>query len=251
MTGRAVVFVAALLVSSLLQAQIRIERDANGHILITNKDRASASRKNAKRKAPPLPAIPTKELAETKAKLRTACSKRGLDYGLVASLVRAESNFRPNVLSRRGAVGLMQLMPKTAKRFGCTNRWDIDQNIRCGTALLAHLFDVFGQNIPLVLAAYNAGENAVKKYGKRIPPYGETVRYVFTILDYYGHPRLVKEAKSLLVSPYDYERFYLSRRNRTVSMRVYYLHIDSKGHPHIYDYPPAHIDTTPIVYKDD
>ena len=102
-----------------------------------------------------------------------------LNPELVKAVIKIESNFNAKAVSPKGAKGLMQLMPATAKRFGVTDVFDPEDNIRGGVKYLAFLFDEFGeQNLDLVLAGYNAGENAVHKYGKEIPPYKETQQYV-------------------------------------------------------------------------
>jgi len=102
-----------------------------------------------------------------------------LNPELVKAVIKIESNFNPKAVSPKGAKGLMQLMPATAKRFGVSDVFDPEENIRGGVKYLAFLFDEFGeQNLDLVLAGYNAGENAVHKYNKEIPPYKETQQYV-------------------------------------------------------------------------
>lgn len=100
-----------------------------------------------------------------------------LDPKLVLAVIKAESNFNPRARSHKGAMGLMQLMPATAKRFGVADIRNPMQNLRGGMAYLQWLKDHFEGELPLVLAAYNAGENAVKKYSG-IPPYRETRNYV-------------------------------------------------------------------------
>ncbi|ORU93766.1 MAG: lytic transglycosylase [Cycloclasticus sp. symbiont of Bathymodiolus heckerae] len=110
-----------------------------------------------------------------------------VDPALVMAVIHAESAYDKNAISRAGAVGLMQLMPATAKRFGVTNRNDAAQNIRGGVRYLRHLLEKFKFNIKLTLAAYNAGESAVKKYGNKIPPYPETQNYVKKVISYYEH----------------------------------------------------------------
>ncbi|MEW5765489.1 MAG: lytic transglycosylase domain-containing protein [Acidobacteriota bacterium] len=253
---RAVLFAAGLalgwaLAGTTARAQVRVERDAQGKIVITNKGSKAAERLAGSPSAPPLPALSAGLRKEIQAKLRKACAERGLDYDLVAALVEAESDFRPNVLSKKGAVGLMQLMPDTAKRFGCADPWDLDQNIQGGTAFLAFLHERFEGDIPLILAGYNAGEDAVRKYGNRIPPYAETVRYVFSILHNYGRPAVTERARGLLASPGDYDRFYTPRKGQKPVLRLFYMFVDEKGVRHIYDYPPSGVVSTPIVYKDE
>lgn len=111
-------------------------------------------------------------------------AKNGLDADFVKAVVRQESGFNPNAKSKCGAMGLMQLMPATAKGLGVTNAFDAEQNIYGGTKYLKGLLDRFGNNKELALAAYNAGPNAVKKY-KGIPPYAETQNYVKSIMKSY------------------------------------------------------------------
>ncbi|HZX30465.1 MAG TPA: lytic transglycosylase domain-containing protein [Rhodocyclaceae bacterium] len=110
---------------------------------------------------------------------------RGLDPALVEAVVRAESAYRSQAVSPKGAVGLMQVMPDTGRRFGISDLADPDGNLRAGTAYLGYLLDLFG-DLPLALAAYNAGEGAVLRHGRSIPPYPETQAYVRGILGAYG-----------------------------------------------------------------
>jgi soluble lytic murein transglycosylase-like protein len=110
---------------------------------------------------------------------------------LVRAVIVVESGFNPRAISHRGAVGLMQLLPSTARRYGAFNAFDPEQNIHAGARYLADLISRFGsKNLDLVLAAYNAGENAVEKYGRRIPPYRETRAYVPNVLKMYHALRI-------------------------------------------------------------
>ena len=106
--------------------------------------------------------------------------KYGLPVRIFKELVRAESNFNPKAVSRKGAMGLCQLMPETAKRLGVKDPFDVDENLNAGAKLLKELYRKYG-NWKLALAAYNAGEGAVEKYGG-VPPYAETRNYVSRIL---------------------------------------------------------------------
>ena len=110
--------------------------------------------------------------------------KNGLDEDFVKAVINQESGFNPNATSPCGAMGLMQLMPTTAQGLGVTNAYDVEQNINGGTKYLKGLMDRFGNDKQLALAAYNAGPNAVKKYGG-IPPYAETQDYVKKVLNKY------------------------------------------------------------------
>jgi soluble lytic murein transglycosylase-like protein len=111
-----------------------------------------------------------------------------VDPTLIRAVIQVESNFNQNCVSNKGARGLMQLMPATARRFGVTNINDPEQNIHGGVRFLAYLIRLFNGDLPRVLAGYNAGENAVLKYGG-IPPYEETSTYVVRALTvYHGRP---------------------------------------------------------------
>lgn len=114
--------------------------------------------------------------------------EHGLDPKLVDALVRVESGYNPGAVSRKGAMGLMQLMPATASRLGVADPFDPEQNVRGGVREFARLVDVYRGNLQFALAAYNAGEGAVSRY-RGIPPYKETRNYVSRILSIYtGKP---------------------------------------------------------------
>lgn len=103
---------------------------------------------------------------------------------LLHAVIEAESAYDPNAVSHAGAVGLMQLMPATAKRFGVTDRTDPEQNVDAGANYLRKLLNMFDNDVKLAIASYNAGEGAVMKYGRSIPPYRETQKYVVRVLKY-------------------------------------------------------------------
>jgi len=118
-----------------------------------------------------------------------AAQETSVDPALIHAVISVESGFNPSARSSAGAVGLMQLMPGTAKRYGVKDRLDPAQNIHGGARYLRDLKVLFNDNLQLVLAAYNAGEEAVMKYGRRIPPYRETVAYVPKVLSHYKNLR--------------------------------------------------------------
>jgi soluble lytic murein transglycosylase-like protein len=108
-----------------------------------------------------------------------------VDPSLVKAIIKVESNYNPNAVSPKGAKGLMQLMPATADRFKAKDIFDVHENIEAGIKYLKFLFDKYNDRLDLVLAAYNAGEEAVDQYNG-IPPYSETVDYVVKVCDIYG-----------------------------------------------------------------
>jgi hypothetical protein len=109
-----------------------------------------------------------------------AARKFDVDAALVSAVIKAESDYNPRTLSNKGARGLMQLMPATAKRFGVTNSFDPEENIHAGTRYLRWLLKTFDGNADLAVAAYNAGEGNVWKYDG-VPPFRETVNYISRI----------------------------------------------------------------------
>jgi hypothetical protein len=119
------------------------------------------------------------------AMIEAECRKANFDSALVSAVIKAESNYDPYARSRKGARGLMQLMPSTAARLGVRRTFDPLSNIRGGILYLKELAARFENQPALILAAYNAGENAVDSYGG-IPPYRETVEYVERILKWWA-----------------------------------------------------------------
>lgn len=123
--------------------------------------------------------------AEFMLKIHEMAPKYDLDPALVLEVVRAESNFNPRARSHKGALGLMQLIPETARRFGVKDPYDPVQNLRGGMAYLRWLQERFDGDLRLTLAGYNAGEAAVERHGG-VPPYDETRAYVVKILARYA-----------------------------------------------------------------
>lgn len=114
-----------------------------------------------------------------------AARDAGLDPALVHAVVAVESAYRPSAVSPKGAVGLMQVLPATALIYGVADPGKVGDNLRAGTRHLRGLMARFDNRLDLVLAAYNAGEGAVKRYNNTIPPYAETRRYVPAVLGRY------------------------------------------------------------------
>ncbi|HSO24874.1 MAG TPA: lytic transglycosylase domain-containing protein [Chondromyces sp.] len=132
--------------------------------------------------------VPAPDRSDLRRMVVRVSEERGLDPRLVDALVRVESDYDPQAVSRRGAMGLMQLMPETARRLSVEDPFDPEDNVRGGTRELSRLVERYAGNLQLALAAYNAGEGAVAQY-KGVPPYSETRTYVARILSLYtGRP---------------------------------------------------------------
>jgi soluble lytic murein transglycosylase-like protein len=121
--------------------------------------------------------------------IHMASIQQGVDFSLIKAVIRAESDFNHRATSDKGARGLMQLMPETAQVMAVSDPFDPYENIHAGVKYLRHLLVTFRNNVPLALAAYNAGENAVRRYG-RIPPYEETRVFVDRVLRYWDEFKL-------------------------------------------------------------
>ena len=122
-----------------------------------------------------------------------AARNNGLDPGLLHAVIRAESGYNSRALSNKGASGLMQLIPDTARRYGVSNIFDPVENINGGARYLKDLLAMFNNNMELALAGYNAGENAVIRAGHRVPNYPETMAYVPKVIGFYktyGVPKI-------------------------------------------------------------
>jgi soluble lytic murein transglycosylase-like protein len=167
---------------SQADAQIYAWRDANGTLVLSDR---SIDAPTAVYKVPGTPNYVTTRPAEDVSDdnlyeplILEHATRQSLRPELVRAVIQVESGFNPRALSPKGAMGLMQLMPATARSLGVSNPWDPAQNIRGGTDYLRRLLDEYHGNEELALAAYNAGSGAVAKYGRRIPPYRETRDYV-------------------------------------------------------------------------
>ena len=118
--------------------------------------------------------------------IHSAAAASRLDVALLYAVIEVESACNTRAVSRKGAVGLMQLMPATAVQYGVTDPRDAGQNIRAGSKHLRYLLTMFGEDMSLALAAYNAGAGAVVSHGRKIPPFPETRRYVPAVLERYA-----------------------------------------------------------------
>jgi len=192
-----VVFAAAvwLVLSVPSQAQIASYVDEHGKLVFVNGD--SPKRKSGGTiSSTPAPAAATPDSTPQTANasgdhldqiVQAAAERHNLDPALVKAVITTESGWNPSAISRKGAVGLMQLIPETAERFGVGNAFDPAQNVEGGTSYLKALLDRYNGDLTKSLAAYNAGEHAVDQSGG-IPAYPETQRYVQKVTDAYFRP---------------------------------------------------------------
>jgi soluble lytic murein transglycosylase-like protein len=125
----------------------------------------------------PGPAAPPSGIDETVSRI---AAEHKLSPQLIHSVIKVESNYNAHAISNKGALGLMQLIPATARRFGVGNAFNPAENIQGGARYLRYLLDIYSDNYPLALAAYNAGEGAVARYGG-VPPFAETQNYLFLV----------------------------------------------------------------------
>jgi soluble lytic murein transglycosylase-like protein len=132
------------------------------------------------------PGSASKPAERYETEISQCADSHGVDSALVKAVIKAESNYDNRAISRAGAQGLMQLMPATSKLRNVDNPFNPEQNIDGGVRHLKHLLSTFNGDTKLALAAYNAGENAVRKYNNSVPPYPETKNYVSTVLSHYG-----------------------------------------------------------------
>lgn len=180
--------IAGLFVSIACQAgpssQPKIYKfvDANGRVSFSDKPAHDGYVKLEKTRKGWKDPTKTHNYRENKRKYEplvvNAAQRHQIPFWLISAVIHAESFYNPNAVSSAGAVGLMQLMPGTAKNYGVHDRQNPEQNIEGGVRYLKDLITLFNGNVTLALAAYNAGEHAVIKYGYRIPPYEETQLYV-------------------------------------------------------------------------
>jgi soluble lytic murein transglycosylase-like protein len=179
-----------VLFSSYTTADIYKRTGADGRIYYTDTPLKGFKYKRIIRTQPKGYAGAYKNLAKNKKKyaplIAKAAEKYQIDEKLIHAVIQTESAYDVKAISSAGAVGLMQLMPGTAKRYGVSNRKNATQNIDGGTRYIKDLQKMFNSNLKLVLASYNAGEGAVKKYNNSIPPYPETRDYVRKVMGLYN-----------------------------------------------------------------
>jgi len=164
--------------------KFRLEWKRTAKKLIAENSKTIVAMGQRRLKAQVVPKSLSGRRARFAAMIERAARQNNLYPELLHAVIRTESAYDPSAVSSAGATGLMQLMPQTAKRFKVKDIWDPEQNLHGGARYLRELLDMFEHDLRLALAAYNAGENAVIKYGNRIPPYPETQRYVRKVLQF-------------------------------------------------------------------
>ena len=162
-----------------------------------------------------------------------AARRNQVDPLLVHSVIQVESNYNASAVSPKGAQGLMQLIPSTARRFGARNSFDVKENVEAGVKYLKYLNSLYPNDLRLTLAAYNAGEGAVAKYRNNIPPYRETENYVYKVGEKYGSARRAAELRKVAATPAT-EKTVAAERHLPVESFV-----DSEGHLHMRTVVPS------------
>jgi soluble lytic murein transglycosylase-like protein len=191
-------FIAVSVISSpLAQAEVYVDLSQSDEVSIVNTQ--NISNYTFKIDEPSLPSASTKTVVHKHIKTGAienltlpfndeviiAANQTELEPALIHAVITVESKHNPRAQSKKGAFGLMQLMPETSRRFKVFDKYDTKQNILAGAQYLRELINLFNGDITLSIAAYNAGPTAVQKYGRKIPPYKETMEYVPKVMKYY------------------------------------------------------------------
>ncbi len=191
------IFFVFILTFSINAQNLYVYKNNRGSILFTNISTGHLSRnfvkiKTIKLKPVKFNIVKNYHLPDVIHILKKVAQDYNIDYKLLKSVALVESNLNHKAVSSKGAIGIMQLMPETASRFGVNNLNNIEENIKGGAKYLKYLLKKFNGNKVLAIAAYNAGENSIIKY-KGIPPYPETKRYLNKVFSLYN--RLMNNEK--------------------------------------------------------
>lgn len=176
-SGVCAVLASLVVFASLAESDVRIGISPDGQKIIYNESPAQHARRYSNRLTP----IPDAQLVPL---IERHSLAQNLDPRLVRAVIQAESGYNQRALSNKGAIGLMQLMPTTARLLRVSDPWDAEENVRGGTAYLRQLIDRFQGRLEWAVAAYNAGPGAVERH-RGIPPYRETREYVRRVLSLY------------------------------------------------------------------
>jgi transglycosylase-like protein with SLT domain len=177
---------------SLCSAEIQIRIDEHGNKVFFNSPETKQTQ--IVTAGQPIGAAKKQEFAPI---VQAACDRYNVDPDLVNAVIQVESAYNKRAVSHAGAIGLMQLMPATASRFGVKKITDPEENVHGGVQYLKFLLDLFNNDLKLAVAAYNAGEGAVKKY-QGVPKYTETQNYVKRVLAIYGKDNLPGETAQVV-----------------------------------------------------
>ena len=178
----------SLILSSHLHSEIIVKQGTDGRIIVSNNPGVSNFRTSASAVSFTVSSYSSNQTPTLYSdKISKLSKKYKLREDLILAVARAESGFNPFAKSKKGAVGIMQLMKNTAKHYGVSNRYDADQNLDGGVRHLKYLYEKYNKKLSIVLAAYNAGEKAVNKYNG-VPPYKETVNYIRKVKKFMGLP---------------------------------------------------------------
>jgi hypothetical protein len=201
MKHKIVIFFGAWLIGACLFAALIVRQDKNGHIVLSNTlDRVAAKKDSITfLTAARSHAIPP----HYKEKIKALTLKHQLREDLVLAVAKTESSFDPFAVSPKGAVGIMQLMRDTAKQYGVINRFNANENMEAGVKHLKYLYEKYNGNIPLTLAAYNAGEENVSKYNG-VPPFPETRQYIRRVMSLMGMSSLFYSPARVKTKIYKY-----------------------------------------------
>ena len=165
--------------TTIAAADVKLKKSADGSLVMYNEGRSRAPRRTPVQTS-------TVDRSDLDQIIVTHARRRHLDPDLVRAVIQVESAYQPWAESHKGAMGLMQLMPETARELSVRDPWDPSENVRGGTDYLRLLIDQFDGELELALAGYNAGPRAVERYGG-IPPYDETRAYVERVMRIYRH----------------------------------------------------------------
>lgn len=191
---RAVLFALSITAATCACADVYTLADDNGAVELSNvptDDHYTLLLKTPEEPAPIAQTTVTASINTTSSKpyadiVEVAARDNKIDGALLHAVIATESAYNPRAISNKGASGLMQLMPATAKRYGVNNRYNPSENISGGARYLSDLMHMFNNDKRLALAAYNAGENAVLRCGNKVPPYRETIGYVDKVMRLYS-----------------------------------------------------------------
>ena len=201
MKHKITVFCGAWLIGSSLFAGLIVRQDKNGHVVLSNTLDRDTTRNGNITFLPPARsnAVPL----TYKEKIQSLTQKHQLREDLVLAVAKTESSFNPFAVSPKGAVGIMQLMKDTARQYGVINRYNASENLEAGVKHLKYLYEKYKGNIPLTLAAYNAGEEAVSKYNG-VPPYSETKQYIRRVMSLMGMSSMFSSPARVKTKIYKY-----------------------------------------------